>query len=267
MRHITFMVFLGVFLMFSAFVSQNNLPLTEEEKEGLLLMREEEKLAFEVYSVMFKTWNHHVFSNIKESETYHGDLVKGLIQKYNLKDPYIAEEGKYGNQTLQNLYNSLVNKGKLSLTDAFEVGATIEDLDIADLEKLISNTKNEDLKEVYETLNLGSRNHLRAFVKQLNRNEKPYTPQYISQNRFETIVNGQHEQCSDNKACIGKNENKKCCSSDQKGKSCSGNGGKKACAGEKSGKKACAGQNEGMSCRNKGDMNGNNVFEKKSCCK
>lgn len=267
MRHITFMVFLGVFLMFSAFVSQNNLPITEEEKEGLLLMREEEKLAFEVYSVMFKTWNHHVFSNIKESETYHGDLVKGLIQKYNLKDPYIAEEGKYGNQTLQNLYNSLVNKGKLSLTDAFEVGATIEDLDIADLEKLISNTKNEDIEEVYETLNLGSRNHLRAFVRQLNRNEKPYTPQYISQNRFETIINGQHEQCSDNIACLGKNENKNCCSSGQKGKSCSGNGGKKACAGEKSGKKACAGQNEGMSCRNKADMNDNNGFEKKSCCK
>jgi hypothetical protein len=261
------MVFLGVFLMFSAFVSQNNLPLSEEEKEGLLLMREEEKLAFEVYSVMNKTWNHHVFSNIKESEAYHGDLVKGLINKYNLKDPYIAEEGKYGNQTLQNLYNSLVNKGKNSLTDAFEVGATIEDLDIADLEKLISNTQNAELKEVYETLNLGSRNHLRAFVKQLNRNDKPYLPQYISQNRFETIVNGQHEQCSDNKDGIGRKENKKCCSSDQKGKSCSGNGGKKACAGEKSSKKACAGQNEGMSCRNRGEMNDNNGFEKKSCCK
>lgn len=267
MRHITFMVFLGVFLMFSAFVSQNNLPLSDEEKEGLLLMREEEKLAFEVYSVMYKTWNHHVFSNIKETETYHGDLVKGLIQKYNLKDPYIAEEGKYGNQTLQNQYNFLINKGKKSLTDAFEVGATIEDLDIADLEKFISKTQNAELKEVYETLNLGSRNHLRAFVKQLNRNDKPYSPQYISQNRFETIVSGQHEQCSDNKACVGKNENKKCCSSDQKGKSCSGNGGKKACAGEKSGKKACAAENSGKNCCKTGETGGKDMSGNKSCCK
>jgi hypothetical protein len=244
---------MGIVMILSAFVSVMNPPLTEDEKKGLLLMSEEEKLAFEVYTKMFEKWDHHVFSNIKETEAFHGELVKGLIDKYKLQYPDISTFGKYNNSTLQKLYNDLIEKGNRSLPDAFEAGATIEDIDIADLDKLIVSTKNTDLKEVYEKLNLGSRNHLRAFNKQLNQNNRPYVPQYISQVRFDDIINTDHENCNDNIKSNCKKDNEKCCKGDQKGKSCN----------KKQNKKACARNDIGMSHKNnQGNKDSGNTCKK-----
>ncbi len=213
--------------------------INDEEKAGLVKMREEEKLAFEVYSFLDEKWNHQVFNNIKQSESRHGVMVKELLDQYNIKDPYIKTNGKYANADLQKLYEELITKGSQSIKDAFTVGAIIEDMDIADLDKLIAGTSNKDLLNVYENLNLGSRNHMRAFSRQLEMAKGSYTPSYIAQERYENIINGDHEtgNCfSDNtkgnakgsKGCANKN-----------GKACAGNGGKKSCGGGNS--DACAG--------------------------
>ncbi|MBK7635859.1 MAG: DUF2202 domain-containing protein [Saprospiraceae bacterium] len=178
-----------------------------------------------------------------------------MITKYGLNDPYVAEIGKYKNETLQILYNKLITKGKISLVDAFEVGALIEDIDIADLDKLITATQNADLKDVYETLNLGSRNHMRAFDKQLRRNNIIYKPIYITQERFEAIIKGDHETCVDNKAIGFEGASTK---------GCVGNGGK-ACAGG-NGAKACAGSVGKNSGQGMAFCNGS-IANRKGCCK
>lgn len=239
-----FMIYLTVllFISFTAFIPVNLPTLTDDEKAGLLLMREEEKLANEVYTAMYNKWNHRVFNNIKESEAYHAELVKGLITKYKLQDPYISEFGKYRNITLQELYNDLVEKGNKSINDAFEVGAIIEDMDIADLDRLLAKTENADLKQVYETLNLGSRNHMRAFVKNLRNNNKNYEPKYISKERFDSIINGQHETCTDNASANSKGNAGMACKGNNSKKACAGNGGSKNCGqgmGPNSIKKGC----------------------------
>lgn len=242
MKHSVLIFVVGLFLAFTAFLPYSLPVLSDKDKAGLLLMREEEKLAQEVYTAMFEKWNHKTFSNIKESEAYHGELVKGLITKYNLQDPYVTEFGKYGNTTLQELYNDFIEKGNKSITDAFEVGAIIEDLDIEDLDKLIAGTKNADLKEVYETLNLGSRNHLRAFVKNLKNSSKNYAPKYISKERFDGIINGQHEICTENASANSKGNAGMACKGNNSKKACAGNGGSKNCGqgmGSNSNKKGC----------------------------
>jgi len=112
-------------------------------------MREEEKLARDVYQVLYQQWGHQVFANIFQSEQRHMDAVKALLDKYNLVDPVTdSRVGVFTAPEMQTLYDSLITEGRTSLVAAFNVGATIEDLDIKDLYELLEKTDNDDIKMV-----------------------------------------------------------------------------------------------------------------------
>ncbi|WP_456368238.1 DUF2202 domain-containing protein, partial [Thermococcus sp.] len=78
--------------------------------------------------------------------------------------------------------------GSQSTEDALKVGALIEETDIEDLEKWISETDNEDIKQVYSNLMAGSENHLRAFVSQLEAMGVTYTAQVLPQEQVDEIL-------------------------------------------------------------------------------
>lgn len=163
--------------------------LSDEEIEGLMLMREEEKLARDVYTKLYEIWGMQIFSNIARSEQTHTNAVKSLIDKYGLEDPVLVDEvGEFDNDDLKDLYDELVEKGSVSLLDALIVGATVEDLDIKDLQELNEIADNHDISAVYDNLEKGSRNHLRAFVKQIERNGGTYEPVYISEDYYDMII-------------------------------------------------------------------------------
>ncbi len=164
--------------------------LSDEESAGLLKMREEEKLARDVYITLYNQWNHRIFKNIANSEQRHMDAVKSLLDKYGLTDPVVDDTiGVFTDFNMTELFNTLVSKGSASLTDALLVGATIEDLDIYDLNTLLSETDNDDIKAVYNNLDKGSMNHMRAFTRVLSNYGITYTPQYISQQDLDNILN------------------------------------------------------------------------------
>ena len=94
---------------------------------------------------------------------------------------------------LQDLYNQLVIKGNSSLSNAFQVGATIEDLDIFDLTQAMILVDNQDISLVYSMLTKGSRNHLRSFYRNILNVGGSYTPIYITQEEFETVIQGNME--------------------------------------------------------------------------
>ena len=175
-----------------------NLPkgdLSEQEKQDLFFMREEEKLARDVYALLYDKWDLKVFDHIKNSEQKHMDAVKVLLDRYNLDDPVTNDSiGHFNNQDLKTLYDKLISQGSLSQIEALKVGATIEDVDIRDLQNAITNTDNEDIKTVYENLMRGSRNHMRAFTKELSVIGASYTPQYISQEEYDAIINSDIER-------------------------------------------------------------------------
>ncbi len=169
--------------------------LSEAEKAALMVMREEEYLAYDVYDVLGKMYSRRVFLNISKSESRHTEAVKALIEKYGLTDPALNhEQGVFNNTDLQSLYNSLIAKGSESVLQALIVGATIEDVDIYDLEKHLEITDNEDIKMVFQNLMRGSRNHLRAFYRNIQSEGGSYTPQYISLDLFTQIINSEHER-------------------------------------------------------------------------
>jgi hypothetical protein len=136
--------------------------LTSGEEAGLLFMREEEKLARDVYLALFDEWGLRVFDNIADSEQQHMEAVLGLILKYGLDDPALGP-GEFLNPDLQGLYYQLLAKGRLSIVDAIEVGVIIEETDIEDIDALLQETTKNDIKRVYSNLLDGSYNHLAAF--------------------------------------------------------------------------------------------------------
>lgn len=176
-----------------------NALLTEEEINDLMYLREEEKLARDVYIYSYNKYGVNIFKNISESEQTHINSVLTLFNKYYLEDP-ISEDvvGVFKNSELQELYNQLVEKSDISLIEALVVGNTIEDLDIYDLELNEERTIKTDLLDVYGSLKCGSRNHLRNYYSQLVSNNGTYSPEYISSDLFNTIINSSNEKCENN---------------------------------------------------------------------
>jgi len=179
----------------AALPSQN---ISDDENSGLLYMREEEKLARDVYITLYKKWNLPIFDNISQSEQTHTESVRTVLIKYSIQDPVTDDAvGVFKNTDLKNLYNDLIKRGLLSVNDALTVGALIEDLDINDLQEQIAKTDNEDISLVYENLLRGSRNHLRSFVGQLASRNITYKPEYITQEELDSILSTPKENGSD----------------------------------------------------------------------
>ncbi len=170
--------------------------LTQEEMDGLIYMREEEKLAHDVYAVLFSQWQLPIFQNISGSEATHTNAVQILLDRYGLEDPTSGKAvGEFTNPTLQALYTQLVAQGSQSLGDALRVGAAIEEIDILDLETHLAQTSREDILLVYGNLEKGSRNHLRAFTSILERQTgEQYEPQYLSPQAYDAIINAPMER-------------------------------------------------------------------------
>ena len=163
--------------------------VSDSEIAGLIQMREEEKLARDVYSELYDIWGVAIFRNIASSEQTHTDAVKTLLDRYGITDPVTSDErGVLTNSDFVALYASLVEAGSGSLVDALTVGATIEDLDIYDLGQLLADVDNDDIRTVYQNLERGSENHMRAFVRQLDSRGSSYSAQYISQDEVDRIT-------------------------------------------------------------------------------
>jgi hypothetical protein len=173
-----------------AVVSQTDAGLTAGEIAGLLKMREEEKLAHDVYVYLDDTWGQNSFENIASSEQTHMDEIKVLLDAYGLADPATGNPaGVFTDPALQKLYNDLTKQGSESLAAALKVGGAIEEIDILDLREQLKFVTRADIQVVYQNLENGSDNHLRAFSGTLERQTgETYQPKYITGEEYEAIV-------------------------------------------------------------------------------
>ncbi len=95
--------------------------LSQNEADDLLVLREEEKLARDVYLYSYEKYKTQNFYNISLSEQQHMDKVLFLLLKYGMKDPASMEHGKFNNPKLQNLYNKLTAQSDISLIEALKL--------------------------------------------------------------------------------------------------------------------------------------------------
>lgn len=169
--------------------------LDATETENLVYMREEEKLARDVYITSYETWSLPVFDNIAASEETHTTQVEDMIEKYRVTDPVVDDTvGVFVNPELASLYTTLVAQGSASSLAALYVGAAIEEIDMIDLQEAIDATDNADIQQLYENLMSGSRNHLRAYVGQIEDLGIVYEAQYLTQEEVDTIVDSPLER-------------------------------------------------------------------------
>ncbi len=175
--------------------SMNDSGLDAAESATLTFMREEEKLARDVYRYLYPLWNQAVFDNIATSEQQHFEAVGDLISRYRLIDPAGQDmAGVFQNRDLQVMYDTLVQRGSESPLAALQVGALIEETDLVDLATAIVETDQSDLSRVYENLLQGSRNHLRAYVGAIEAMGLPYEAQVLSQAQLDAIVDSPMER-------------------------------------------------------------------------
>lgn len=150
--------------------SDPSTPLTSAEAGGLTFMREEEKLARDVYMLLGDKHDVRMFDNIARSEKKHMAAVKRLLDIYSVPDPVGADvPGAFKDPILSELYTSLTAQGERSLAEALRVGVVIEKRDISDLKDRIAATDRADLKAVYGNLLRASNKHLQAFTRLLAR--------------------------------------------------------------------------------------------------
>ena len=162
----------------------------------LRFLREEEKLARDVYITLGEHWDLPVFMNIASAEQVHMDRVKILLDAYGIPDPVVDNSvAVFNDPSLASLFDDLVAQGMTSMTDALSVGATVEDLDIKDIADMMERTDDVDVLATYGALMCGSRNHMRAFVSQLELRGVDYEAQYISQAQLKDIITASRERC------------------------------------------------------------------------
>lgn len=140
-------------------------PETDEAlSEMLTYLVQEEKLAFDLYTVLASQTNVRQFQNIVKSEAKHIDSVQALLNTYGIDDPTQGlAPGEFTDPVLQDLYAQLLEQGLSSRTGAVEVGIAVEELDISDIEKMLVQQLPSDVTQVLNNLLDGSKNHLAAF--------------------------------------------------------------------------------------------------------
>ena len=193
---------------------QGNLGVDFNEETHMIFMREEEKLARDVYITLGTKYSGTVaFSNIDDSEEQHTATVRDKLIKYNIDDPNTDDTvgeftgADYGDY-FTGKYKFLVQWGKKSLLDALYVGAYIEEfgmLEAVHCPKIIIETHdsiqdsgdcgldytdNSDIQRMYGNLLEGSENHLRSYVGNIEAilGECSYEAQVLTQEEVDRIT-------------------------------------------------------------------------------
>lgn len=177
-------------------VSASPSRLDGNEIAGLKYMREEEKVAHDLYVTFYTLWGTPVFDNISRSESSHMTAMLSLLRTYSIADPVASNPpGVFTDYALQMLHDTLLAKGRLSELEALKVGALIEETDIKDIRDRQALTDEARIISVYDSLTCGSRNHLRAFNNQLLKRKVKYEATVISQAEWDAIAYSANERC------------------------------------------------------------------------
>ena len=152
-------------------------------------MIEEEKMARDIYILLYDKWKVRSFDNISKSEQIHIDSIKLLLDRHKLDSTISDQKGVFKNTKIQELYNTLSKEGLESLEKAINVGGKVEEVDIKDLSERLAKTSSKDIQIVFDALMSASENHLRAFSSNLNMFfKKEYTPSFLSKEDYQKIV-------------------------------------------------------------------------------
>jgi hypothetical protein len=131
-------------------------------------MREEERVARDLYTQLGRSSGEAIFTRIAAAEQRHLDAVERLMSSQGM-DPDAAGTtvGRYAVPDLQSAYNRWLAAGRASDQAAYKVGVELEKQDIAEL-KALRVASGTTGARVVQALRTGSEHHLAAFTKAVN---------------------------------------------------------------------------------------------------
>lgn len=170
---------------------------TAEEAADMAYMREEEKFSRDLYLRFAEAWDRAPFAAVANAEQNHMDAMLRLLRKYRVADPAAGGlVGEFSDAELQALYTTLLQRGLGGELEALRVGGLVEEADITDLAISMAHTMKADLRAVYGNLACGSRNHLRAFAREIRAlTGQSYVAQSMSQAAVDAILAQPWERC------------------------------------------------------------------------
>ena len=162
--------------------------LTQEIKDAIAYMGNEERLAYDVYKNLYELHAangdeiRQLLNIADNSEVRHIQTVRDIVNKYDInaseltrlddepvgdgETPIDSIRGQYDIESIQELYNALMQKGEISKQDALEVGCMVEVTDVNDLNEYIQMAQEANIKDVedaFTALREGSYNHYWGF--------------------------------------------------------------------------------------------------------
>lgn len=171
-------------------------PLGADEQRDLQRIREQRKLARDLYWDLAKHWGSLVLVRLGAAEQTHLNTLDTLLDHYGLSDPVAGHAvGESGDPKFQALHVQIVEVGHRSEMAASQAGLLVEEMSLSDLAAARARTRQPEIAAVYDDLLRNSRNHLRALFRQMQRFEGEYVPQSLSLSDFEAIVWTQPEPC------------------------------------------------------------------------
>src|SRR5512141_1593691 len=174
-------------------------PLVGSEETTMLFVREEEKMARDVYLALYTQWaDPNYLAIASRSEQKHMDSVKAMLDNLSIPDPVADDRaGSFTNTDILVMYGGLLARGLVTPEEGLAVGAFIEEYDILDVQKardeVVKGSNQLPILQTYDSLLCGSRNHLRSFVGQIRAGGAAYTAQLMTQNEVDAIVNSPGE--------------------------------------------------------------------------
>jgi hypothetical protein len=195
-------------------MQQQTAELDFNEATHLQFMREEEKLARDVYTMLGMMYpNSAVFGRIDDSEQVHTDKVRQTLSSYGVEDPNTNDNlgiftGEAYGEYFTAKYDALISQAASSELNALYIGALIEELDMLDIQHCpevvleqdngieseaecgLDYTDQPDVQNLYRSLIRGSKNHLRGYVRAIEAviGEGAYAPQLLSQTELDEIL-------------------------------------------------------------------------------
>ena len=166
--------------------------LADSEADGLAFMRQEEKLAHDLYLALDDLYGLPVFSNIARSKSMHMRAMLTLLETCGPPDPAAGKlPGEFSDPTLQASYDNLLARARESPVEALRAAALVEETDSLDLQERLAQTDTQDLTRAYHNLLQASGKHLRAFAQQIERQTgKKYEPELLDGSAYASLVDG-----------------------------------------------------------------------------
>lgn len=182
--------------------------LTVTDVDDLNYLYEEERLAHDIYTELSDKWELSIFENIAKSEQLHFQHLLVIYENYGLRVPKIAN-GFYNYPELNLLYDRFFEGGMMTLESSLTLAANLEEYNIADIERYLMHTQNVDLTLVYNSILEGSKNHLRAIHRNIQKHGYNYEPVFLGKSQFQQILKEMTtEHKNEENNCIKKLENR-----------------------------------------------------------